>query len=94
MPLKFFWNMEGRKKPVFRKIMQILSFCKMKSVQAHEIDRLAPKKTKFEKNSVDHAIMNIMNICVKRPVQTLIFVDLKWLFYKNSSFSVKIMVGC
>ena len=44
------------KKSLFsEKIIAVLSFCKMKSVQAHEIGWLALQKKKIEKISVDYA---------------------------------------
>ena len=59
MPPKFFWDMEGRKCNFIRKRMffkkkslfseksyQVLSVCKMKNVQAHEIGGLALQKKK------------------------------------------------
>ena len=62
MPLKFFWDMEARKFDInekcvinFKKLhfseksKQVFSFCKIKSVQAHEIGGLALQKKKLEK---------------------------------------------
>ena len=44
------------KKSLFsEKSKQVLSFCKMKNVQAHEIGELALQKKKIEKNNVDYA---------------------------------------
>ena len=45
-----------QKKSLFsEKSYQVLSFCKMKNVQAHEIGGLALQKKKIEKNNVYYA---------------------------------------
>ena len=93
MPPKFFWYMEGRKCDFTRKgcfsqkksvlsekSWQVLSFCKMKNVQAHEISGLALQKKKLEENSVDYMRTTGTNV--------------DFCHFIKSSFTVKLMVGC